>query len=422
MDPSVILRLCILIILLALSAFFSSSETALTTVNVHTIRALVEDGNRQAKRVLQLIENPASMLSSILIGNNLVNISATSLATTLAIDVFGSAGAGIATGVLTILVLIFGEITPKTYATIKNTNLALRFGPVIYYVTKVLTPVVIVINKLSTGLLMLLRIDAKQSKQVMTERELRTIVDASQEDGVIEKDEKEMIYNVFDFKDSIAKDIMIPRIDITFVSADASYDEVMELFMATQYSRLPVYEETKDKVIGIVYLKDIYFYRTQHRGEIFHIRDVLRKPFFTYETQKISSLLTQMQQENVSFSIVLDEYGITAGLITLEDILEELVGEIRDEYDESESESFQELEDGSYLVNASLKLDDLNDLIDTEIESEDYDSVGGYVIELLDHLPSEGETASDASFDFKVRKVEKNRLELIQIIRKTPQR
>lgn len=422
MDPSVILRLCILIILLALSAFFSSSETALTTVNVHTIRALVEDGNRQAKRVLQLIENPAAMLSSILIGNNLVNISATSLATTLAIDVFGSAGAGIATGVLTILVLIFGEITPKTYATIKNTNLALRFGPVIYYVTKVLTPVVIVINKLSTGLLMLLRIDAKQSKQVMTERELRTIVDASHEDGVIEKDEKEMIYNVFDFKDSIAKDIMIPRIDITFVSADASYDEVMELFMATQYSRLPVYEETKDKVIGIVYLKDIYFYRTQHRGEIFHIRDVLRKPFFTYETQKISSLLTQMQQGNVSFSIVLDEYGITAGLITLEDILEELVGEIRDEYDESESESFQELEDGSYLVNASLKLDDLNDLIDTEIESEDYDSVGGYVIELLDHLPSEGETASDASFDFKVRKVEKNRLELIQIIRKTPQR
>ena len=422
MDPSVILRLCILIILLALSAFFSSSETALTTVNVHTIRALVEDGNRQAKRVLQLIENPAAMLSSILIGNNLVNISATSLATTLAIDVFGSAGAGIATGVLTILVLIFGEITPKTYATIKNTNLALRFGPVIYYVTKVLTPVVIVINKLSTGLLMLLRIDAKQSKQVMTERVLRTIVDASYEDGVIEKDEKEMIYNVFDFKDSIAKDIMIPRIDITFVSADASYDEVMELFMATQYSRLPVYEETKDKVIGIVYLKDIYFYRTQHRGEIFHIRDVLRKPFFTYETQKISSLLTQMQQENVSFSIVLDEYGITAGLITLEDILEELVGEIRDEYDESESESFQELEDGSYLVNASLKLDDLNDLIDTEIESEDYDSVGGYVIELLDHLPSEGETASDASFDFKVRKVEKNRLELIQIIRKTPQR
>ena len=383
MDPSVILRLCILIILLALSAFFSSSETALTTVNVHTIRALVEDGNRQAKRVLQLIENPAAMLSSILIGNNLVNISATSLATTLAIDVFGS---------------------------------------VIYYVTKVLTPVVIVINKLSTGLLMLLRIDAKQSKQVMTERELRTIVDARHEDGVIEKDEKEMIYNVFDFKDSIAKDIMIPRIDITFVSADASYDEVMELFMATQYSRLPVYEETKDKVIGIVYLKDIYFYRTQHRGEIFHIRDVLRKPFFTYETQKISSLLTQMQQENVSFSIVLDEYGITAGLITLEDILEELVGEIRDEYDESESESFQELEDGSYLVNASLKLDDLNDLIDTEIESEDYDSVGGYVIELLDHLPSEGETASDASFDFKVRKVEKNRLELIQIIRKTPQR
>lgn len=418
MDPSVIFQLIGIIILLALSAYFSSAETALTTVNQHTIRALAEDGDTRAKKVLILTENPSQMLSSILIGNNLVNISVTSLSTTLAIKIFGSMGAGIATGILTVLILIFGEITPKTYATIKNTKLALSYGPSIYTITKILTPIVFLINKMSTALLLILKIDAQQSKRVMTERELRTIVDVGHEDGVIEDNEKDMLDNVFDFKDSIAKDIMVPRIDVTFISSDASYDEVMEAFMEDRFSRLPVYEDTKDKVIGIVYLKDVYFYRTQHRGEIFHLTDVMREPFYTYETQKISSLLTQMREKSVSFSIVLDEYGITAGLITLEDIIEEIIGEIRDEYDEAENESFRQLEENHYLVTASMKLDDLNDLLDTDIDSEDYDSLGGYVIELLDHLPDEGEIAQDDNFIFEVVRVEKNRIEFIEIQRK----
>lgn len=418
MDPSVIFQLIGIIILLALSAYFSSAETALTTVNQHTIRAMAEDGDERARKVLLLIENPSQMLSSILVGNNLVNISVTSLSTTLAIEVFGSMGAGIATGVLTILVLIFGEITPKTYATIKNTKLALAYGPSIYRITKLLTPIVFLINKISTGLLLILRIDAQQSKRVMTERELRTIVDVGHEDGVIEDNEKDMLDNVFDFKDSIAKDIMVPRIDVTFVSSDASYSEVMDAFMEDHFSRLPVYEETKDKVIGIVYLKDMYFYRTLHRGEIFHLTDIMREPFYTYETQKISSLLTQMREQSVSFSIVLDEYGITAGLITLEDIIEEIVGEIRDEYDASENDSFRQLSEDHFLVSASMKLDDLNDLLDTDIDSEDYDSLGGYVIELLDHLPDEGEIAEDDRFIFEVVHVEKNRIDYIEIQRK----
>lgn len=418
LDPSVIFQLIAIIILLMLSAYFSSAETALTTVNQHTIRAMAEDGDKRAKTVLKLIENPSQMLSGVLVGNNLVNISVTSLSTTLAIKLFGNMGAGIATGILTVLVLIFGEITPKTYATIKNTKLALAYASSIYLITKILTPVVFLINKLSTGLLILLRIDANQSKRIMTERELRTIVDVSHEDGVIEDDEKDMLNNVFDFKESIAKDIMIPRIDVSFVSVDASYDEVMEAFTEARYSRLPVYEGSKDKVVGIVYLKDVYFYRNQHRGEVFQLKEVLREPFFTYETQKVSSLLAQMREKSVSFSIVLDEYGITAGLITLEDIVEEIFGEIRDEYDADEMESFQQLDDGSYLVDASMKLDDLNDLMDTDIDSEDYDSLGGYIIELLDHLPEEGEIAEDQHFIFQVAHVEKNRMETIHMKRK----
>ncbi|MCI5623344.1 MULTISPECIES: HlyC/CorC family transporter [Anaerostipes] len=419
MDPSVIFQLIGIIILLALSAYFSSAETALTTVNQHAVRAIAEDGDKRAETVLKLIENPSQMLSSILVGNNLVNISVTSLSTTLAIEIFGNMGAGIATGILTVLVLIFGEITPKTYATIKNTKLALSYASSIYFITRLLTPVVFIINKLSTGLLILLHIDSKQSKQIMTERELRTIVDVSHEDGVIEDDEKDMLNNVFDFKDAIAKDIMIPRIDVSFVSIDSSYDEVMETFTEARFSRLPVYEGSKDKVVGIVYLKDVYFYRTKHRDEVFQLKDVLREPFFTYETQKVSSLLSQMREKSVSFSIVLDEYGITAGLITLEDIVEEIFGEIRDEYDQDEMNSFQQLDDGSYLVDASMKLDDLNDLIDTDITSEDYDSLGGYMIELLDHLPEEGETAEDQQFIFQIDHVEKNRMETIHMKRKS---
>ena len=373
MDPSTILQIVEIIVLLSLSAYFSSAETALTTVNPHSMRAMAEDGNKKAALVLKLIENPSQMLSSILVGNNLVNISLTSLTTTIAIRIFGSMGAGIATAVITILVLIFGEITPKTYATINNTKIALSYASSIYLVTKLLTPIVYLINKLSTGILMIFHIDSKQSKRIMTERELRTIVDVSHEEGVIEE---------------------------------------------SGYSRLPVYEGSKDHVVGIVYFKDVYFYRSQHRGEIFHLRDVLRKPFFTYETQKVSSLLAQMREKSVSFSIVLDEYGVTAGLITLEDIVEEIFGELRDEYDESEEDTFKELPDGSYMVSASLKLDDLDDLLHVNLDSEDYDSLGGYIIELLDHLPSEGEIAEDEHFTFKVVSVDKNRMETIHIIPK----
>jgi CBS domain containing-hemolysin-like protein len=406
-----------------LSAFFSSAETALTTVNVHRMRALAEDGSKKAERVLKLKENSQKLLSTILIGNNIVNISASSIATTFTIDLLKSAGvsnaasvgAGISTGVMTILVLIFGEISPKTAATLYAEQFSLLYVDVIRFLSVIFTPVAFIIEALSTGFLKIFRIDRNQVAQGMTERELRTIVDVSHEDGVLESEEHEFINNVMDFGDSLVKDVMMPKVEITFASTENSYDELAEIFLEDQYSRLPVYEDNKDRIVGILYLKDLYFYKVRHREEAFDIHKVMREPFFTYEHQKISTLMQEMRKREVSFAIVLDEYGDTAGLITLEDILEELVGDMRDEYDSDEKDSIICLSEGEYQVEGSVNLDDLNDVLGTELESEDYNSVGGHIIELLDDLPEVGEIAVEGNITYKVLSLDKNRIDKVYI-------
>ncbi|MDO5145857.1 MAG: hemolysin family protein [Eubacteriales bacterium] len=422
MDPSSIVQLIVLLLLLTLSALFSSAETALTTSNKHRMRALAESGDKRAARILKMTENPEKMLSAILIGNNIVNLQASSLTTTLAIDLAKQAGlgqntstfVGFATGILTLLILIFGEITPKNIATKKSEAMSLFYSGPIQVLTVVLTPVIFVINSISYFLSRLLGIHG-ESGHTMTEMELRTIMDVSQEEGVIEKEEKEIINNVFDFGDSIARDIMIPRIDMVFASADMSYHELVDIFMEEQYSRLPVYEDTKDHVIGILTVKDLFFYRETHKNEDFDVRKILRKPYFTYEFQKIAVLMEEIREKPLSFVIVLDEYGSTAGLITLEDLVEEIVGDIRDEFDADELDTIRCVGTGEYEVVGSMKLDDLNDTLGSDIESEDYDSIGGHIIELLDHLPEEGETVREGNYLYSVKKMDKNRIETVYI-------
>ena len=422
MDPESIRQLIILVILLLLSAFFSSAETALTTVNRHRIRALAENGSHRAKRVLALTNNSEKMLSAILIGNNIVNLSASSLMTTLAIHLATLRGLdrntstfiGVATGILTILVLIFGEISPKTIATKKSENMALIYSGPIYVLMTILTPVIYVVNAISRALCRLFGVNPNETVS-MTEMELRTIVDVSQEDGVIEQEEKELINNVFDFDDSRAKDIMVPRIDMTFASVDMSCHELEDLFAMEQYSRIPIYEESKDYVIGVVNLKDLFIYRQTHRPEVFSIRDIMRKPFFTYEFQKIKVLMEEMRSKSISIAIVLDEYGTTAGLVTMEDLIEELIGDIRDEFDEDEDDVIHRISEHEFEVVGSIKIDDLNNMIGTDIESKDYDSIGGHLIELLDHFPEEGETVREGDYLFSVRKMDKNKIKKIYI-------
>lgn len=413
MDPSDAIQFIILFILLLLSAFFSSAETALTTVSKIKMRSLAEDGNKRAATVLDITENHSpKMLSAILIGNNIVNLYAASLTTTLAYRL-GGAMVSIATGILTVAILIFGEITPKNAATINSSKLSLTYIPIIKIFMTVMTPVIFIVNILSRGVLFLLRIDPNAKNNTMTEDELRTIVDVSHEDGVIESEEKEMIYNVFDLGDARAKDVMVPRVHVTFADVNSTYHELLDIFKEDKYTRLPVYEDTTDNVIGTINMKDLLLFDNR---EHFHVRDILREAYFTYEYKSISELLVEMRDASFNIAIVLDEYGETAGLITLEDILEEIVGEIHDEYDENEENFVQKVNDLEYIVEGSLSLDDLNDRLDLELESEDYDSLGGFIIQRLDRLPEVGdEFTTEDGIRMIVDRLDKNRVELVHI-------
>ncbi len=413
MDTSPYLQLVILIILLMLSAFFSSSETALTTVNKLKLRTLADEGSKSALKVLKVIDNPGKLLSTILIGNNIVNISASALTTTLCTQVFGSKFIGVSTGILTLLVLIFGEITPKTLATIYSVKLSCIFVYPIWILMIVLTPAIWLLDIITGFLFKILRLDTSDTNNSMTESELRTMVNVSHEEGVIETEERFMISNVVDFGDALSKDIMIPRADIVCADVTSSYDEIVKIFMSETYSRIPIYEESKDNVIGILYLKDLFFYSETHGTDNFDLRSILRKPIFVYEYQKTSQIFADMKTSSDNMAIVLDEYGITSGIITMEDLIEEIVGDIRDEYDEDENDFIKEISKNVYDVDASIKLDDLNDAIGTKLDSDDYDSLAGFVIELMDKLPGEGEEATYKNINFKVTQVHKNRIERI---------
>ena len=414
MDSSVPIQAVTIMILVLLFALFFSSGTSITAAHRIRIHSLAEQGNKRAITLEKVISNSNKMLSTILIGNNIVNIAASSLATTFTMKVFGSMYIGVATGVMTLLVLLFGEITPKTIATLKADDLALTYARPIYALMVVLTPVIYIVGKLANGILFVLRVDPNAKRDTITEHELRSMVNVGQENGVIEREEKQMIYNVFDFGDSAAKDVMIPRIDMTFIEVNSTYQELMDIFKEDMHTRFPVYEDNTDNVIGIINIKDLLLYP---ENEQFSIRKILREPYFTYEYKHTTDLMMEMRKASVNLAIVLDEYGSTAGLVTLEDLLEEIVGEIRDEYDEDEEEPICEIQPGrEYQVLGSAKLSDLNEALGTKLESEDYDSVGGYIIEQLDCLPREGESVTlEDGMRLVVEALDKNRIELVHI-------
>lgn len=418
MDPSVIqqttstaqadtvVQFAALIILIFLSSFFSSAETALTTVNRVRMRSLAEEGNKRAITVNKILDQYSKMLSAILIGNNIVNLSASALATTLAMKI--NLAVGIATGILTVLVLIFGEIVPKTGAMLSNEKLALLYSGIIYGLMQLLTPVIFIVDKMSQFILKLLHIDPDKKVNTITESELKTYVDVSHEDGIIETEEREMIYNVFAFSDAVAKDIMIPRIKMVAVSVDDSYDKVLSVFRESMYTRLPVYREDKDNIIGLINIKD--FILTES-AENFQVQNILREAHYTHEFKKVADLLLEIREKTTYMTFVLNEYGSTVGMLTLEDLLEEIVGEIRDEYDADEEQLIQEVDEHSYLVEASMKLDDINDALGTSFDSEDYDSIGGILIEYLNRLPEDNEEVQlSEGITLKVQGIEQNRI------------
>lgn len=427
MDPgdattTIVLNIIIIFVLLLLSAFFSSAETALTTVNKLRIRALAEDKNKAAARVLKLLENQSKMLSCILICNNIVNLSASSISTSLAFSICKqigledntSLGAGIATGILTFLILIFGEITPKTAATINAEKLALAFSPVILILTKLLTPVIFIIDKFVLFMLFVLRVDTSGKQKGITEDELRTFVDVSHEEGVIESEERKMITNIVDFGDSIAKDVMIPRLDICMVELSISYEELLSQFTENKFARMPVYDETIDNIVGIINLKDFVFYNGDKNE--FSLKDLIREAHVTYEYKNVSELFMEMRKESIPMTIVLDEYGALSGLITMEDLVEEIVGDIRDEYDEDEEDEIQGISENEYILLGSTSLDDVNELLGIPLKSDEYDSISGHIIKLLEHFPAPGEHAEDEYAVYTVLEAEKNRIDKVHVL------
>ena len=408
MDVPGVIQLISLLVLVFLSGFFSSAETALTTVNRVKMRTLEEEGSKRAARVNKILENYSKMLSAILIGNNVVNLSASALATTLAMRI--GLPVGIATGVLTVVVLC-GEIVPKTWAMISSEKLALAYSGIIYGLMQLLTPVIFVIDKLANGILRVMHIDPSKKITTMTEAELRTYVEVSHEDGVIEPEEREMIYNVFDFSDALAKDIMIPRINMVTVDVNDSYGDILSVFRESMYTRLPVYQDDKDNIIGLINIKDFILTVDE---ENFHVKDILRDAHYTYEFKKVADLLIEIREKTTNVTFVLDEYGATVGMITLEDLLEEIVGEIRDEYDADEEELIKKIGERTYLVEGSMKLDDINDELDTGLESEDYDSISGIIIECLNSLPEDNEEVTlKNGIRLKVQGIDQNRIQKV---------
>ena len=408
MDTTGVIQITTLIILVFLSSFFSSAETAYSTVNRVRIRTLAEEGHKKAIRVAGILDQYGKMLSAILIGNNIVNLSASSVATTFAIKIWGSYAVGIITGALTFVILLFGEIIPKTWAMQRSEKITLAYSRMIRLLMTMLTPVIFIIDKLSVWILRLLHISSDSNTVNITEKELKTYVDVGHEDGIIESEERELIYNVFDFGDTVAKDIMIPRIQMTTVPIDATYQELLSTFQDSMFTRIPVYDDDPDDIVGVVNIKDFILVKDKEK---FQIKKILREAYYTYEYKSVSDLLMEIREKSLSIAFVLSEYGATVGMITMEDMIEELVGEIRDEYDADEEELIQETGDGQYLVEARMKLDDINDALDIELDSEDYDSVGGLMIEKLERLPQDKETiVLDNGISLQADGVQDNRI------------
>ena len=413
MDPSYTWQIVSLIILIGLSGFFSMSETALMSLNKIKLRHMVEEGVAGAKSVEKLIEDPNKLLGAILIGNNVVNIGASSLATVLATNIFGNSGVGIATGVITILVLIFGEITPKSIAKQKSETVALMVVKPIQFIVFIFKPFVYVFTIISSLFIRLLGGDPNKAESFITEEELKTMVDVSEEEGVLENVEKEMIFNIFDFVDLQVKDVMVQRVDIVAVDEEATYDEVMDIIKSEQFSRIPVYSETIDNVIGVINVKD--FAMVENIREDFNVTKYVREPFYTFEFKKIVELFKEMKKARNHIAVVLDEYGGTVGLVTIEDLVEEIVGEIEDEYDE-EDNSIEVIKENEYVVDGSARLHDISELLGVDIDSEEFDSVGGLMIGALGRMPEEKEEVVSNDITFIAEEIDKNRIKKVRLI------
>lgn len=403
-----------LIILIVFSAIFSCTETAFLSVNKIRIRTLSQEGNKKAQIVERLLLNSDRLFSSILVGNNLVNIGASSLTTAFVIGMFGDGGASVAyaTGIVTLCILIFGEITPKNFATKNADKIALSLASFVQLVYILFSPVVVVLNVITRFFIKLVG-GTIYTGPTMTEEELKTIVTVGHEEGVLEDEEKEMIHNVFEFAETEIKEIMTPRIHVESVADDCTYEELMDVYQKSRYSRYPIHSESFDEIIGVLNVKDLLLFNID--PENFDIKNFMREIFVVYEFNQVSDVFATMRKNHATLAVVLDEYGVMSGLVTFEDIVEEIVGEIDDEYDDHEEEQITQISDCEYIVDGSLSLNDVNDALGTDFDSEDFESIGGLVLGQCSGVPEVNDSLTLENATFSIVKVHKNRIAQLKV-------
>ncbi len=406
----------ILVLLFILSAFFSGSETAYLSVSRAKVRKLAKEGDSRAIVLEKLLHTPNRVIITILIGNNLVNILAASIATSIAIQVFGSTGVGIATGAVTLVVLLFGEITPKSYSATNAERVALLVAKPIYLLMKLLTPVVVVLSRFAKFVVSTFGGEVRLGPFI-TEEELKMLVEVGEELGAIEKEEKEMISGIFEFDKMDVKDIMVPRIDMKCIEANSSIEDAKKLILETGHSRIPVYEGSVDNIIGILYAKDLLrFLNSGEKPETLH--SILRPAYFVPESKKLNELLSEFQRLKVQIAIVVDEYGGTAGMVTLEDVLEEIVGEIEDEYDVGEAEEFRMVDENQAVVDARMSIHDVNERLSLSLPEDRVDTIGGLLFNMLGRIPVQGDEVEVDGVVLRVESMRGRRIMKVRVIKK----
>lgn len=401
----------VLLFMIALSSFFSSSETALTSVNQIRLRQSASDGDKKSMTVLKLLENPQDLISSILIGNNIVNIGSSAVATVFFTQLLGASGPLVATIVMTVLVLIFGEVLPKTVAQEQPEMVSRAVAKHIARVAFVFKPIVFLLSALTSFLKNLLFPQGSQSPTI-TEEEFKTLVEVGEEEGVLQSEERTYIDNVLDFSSATASDMMKPRTSVVALDVESTDEEILDLLRENRYSRVPVYEDSIDNIIGILYMKDVV--RLLAQREKIHLKEILRDPYFIGESAVADRIFREMKSRNLSIAVVVDEYAGTSGIITMEDILEELVGNIDDEYD-LDSRDVILLDKGVYLIDPELRIDEVNDHFHLNLTSERADSIGGFVIERLDRIPKQGDVVRYGDLIFTVNEMQGLKLTKLKI-------
>ena len=413
----IIIPVGIVIILLFFSSFFSSSETALTAITVAKISQLKEHDEDSANLLKRVKKKTNTILATILIGNNLVNIAATAILTELTDKIFtGNGSILIATGTMTMLILIFGEITPKSFAAQNPVKVAVKVARPLEMLSVILRPLLIILNKITTVAIKLLGGEISTNSPFVTEEEIRSLVDVGEEEGIFKRQEKEMIKAVFEIDDNDVTDVMIPRIDIIACREDSPLKEVLDLIIRHGHSRIPVYKDTIDNITGIIYAKDILSFLTLPKEEFEDktINGIMRKAYYVPETKKVNLLLKELQQKKIHMAIVLDEYGGTEGLVTIEDILEEIVGDILDEYD-NEIDLIERVSEDIYLIRAEVSLEEVNDIFKTDLPEEDFDSLGGFIFSFLGRVPIQGDEVKYKNLQMTVKKLQNRRVKLIEV-------